>query len=197
MSSFRLEPLESRVLLAGDDELISDESEEQPPDESSLLDSLTYAVHRSTVTLSSMALGVVEGAIVATPSWVLIKGAESIFGELSVPSKILLGLATYSLSLEFFAELVTSEEPKDPVLRCLYPIKAWVDYSNSWVDSFESDTFLDAASWAKALQPHSLKNAYWSASTTVFSGLPSGFDYPHLELPEHPRGDSSSDNQNT
>lgn len=81
-------------------------------------------------------------------------------------------------------ELLTQEEPSDPLLKLLYPVKWLVETSDSIIKYFEEIPSLEVDSWAKALQPHALKNFYWAAATTVFSGAPSGFDYPHLELPE-------------
>lgn len=160
--------------------------------EQGFFNGIEYALERLGVSLISSGLGVIEGAVVALPSIALIVGGEYLLGKvpapaplsMSAPVKILLGLATYPLSLQVMDELLTQEAPSDPLLRVLSPVKSLVEGSDSVIKYFEEVPSLEVESWAKALQPRALKNFYWAAATTVFSGASGGFDYPHLELPE-------------
>ena len=155
-----------------------------------------YIAARAGVTLVSVAQGIVEGSIVALPAIALIGGSEYALGHripdsVKIPAKIMAGLATYSLSLQGFDALLTQEEPTDPVLELLSPVKSLFEASESLTQAFHESAYLEVDAWAKPLQPRSIKNSYWAAATTVFSGVSGGFDYPHLELPE--RGEHGGD----
>jgi len=165
--------------------------------EQGIFDGVKYASSRLGVSLVSSVLGIVEGGIVALPSAALILGGEYLLSKvpaptplsMSAPVKILLGLATYPLSLQVMDELLTQEAPSDPLLRVLSPVKSLVETSDSIIKYFEETPSLEVGTWTKALQPRALKNFYWAAATTVFSGASGGFDYPHLELPERAEHD--------
>lgn len=152
--------------------------------ERSLLDWAAYTAGRLGVTAVSAALGLLEGGVVAVPSFVLIKGIEAVRGELPSPVKILVGLTTYPLSLQVMDQLLIEDEPSDPLFKLLYPVKWSVACSDSAIQWLEEIHSLEVETWAEALQPRSIKNFYWAAAATVFTGSTGGFDYPHLELPE-------------